>query len=255
MSSIPVLMYHHVLPNEGFIASSVENFEKQMKFFSDNGWKTLSANEFYLYKIGELKLAKKSVLITFDDGWRDNYVYAYPILKKYNLKATLFVVTEWIEQASNTQEYPYAEINHKMCKKRITTHPRAVMCTWKELIEMQDVFDIHSHTHTHRDTYFGELAWVEEFKKSKHMLHDKMNITSKHLCWPRGNYTNVLIQSAQKFNFDMLYTTKRGINRADGRITEIKRIAAKKDEKWLKKNLFIFSNTFLGKLYSWIKPE
>jgi peptidoglycan/xylan/chitin deacetylase (PgdA/CDA1 family) len=254
MSSIPVLMYHHVLSREGFIASSIENFEKQMKFLSDNGWKTLTSNEFYLYKMGKLTLPNKSVLITFDDGWRDNYIYAYPILKKYALKATLFVVTEWIEQASNAKEYSYEEKNHKMCKKIVPTHPRAVICTWEELVKMKDVFDIQSHTHTHRDTYFGELPWIEEFETSKHILQDKMNIMSKHLCWPRGKYDHTLIKRAISSNFEVLYTTKRGINRADGNLTEIRRIAVKKDDKWLKKNLFIFSNTFLGKLYSWIKP-
>jgi len=86
-NSVTVLMYHHILPKDGFIASSVDNFDKQMKFLSDNNYKTLSSEEFFLFKKGELKLPKKSVFITFDDGWRDNFIYAYPILKKYNLKA------------------------------------------------------------------------------------------------------------------------------------------------------------------------
>ncbi len=255
MATVPVLMYHHVLSSDSFIASSVENFEKQMQYLVQNGWKTLTSDEFLKYKTKQIKLPKKSVLITFDDGWRDNYIYAYPILKKYNLKATLFVVTQWIEEASISKDCEYIEKNHKECKRIAPVNPREVLCNWNELKEMQDVFDIHSHTHTHRDKYFGDFSWEEEFKKSKKLLQDRMGIISSHLCWPRGKYNNHLIQKAKENRFDILYSTKRGINLADNSLVEIKRLAVKKDEKWLKKNLFIFSNTFLGKLYSLLKPE
>ena len=115
--SVPVLMYHHVLSQDSFIASSIKNFDEQMKYLYENGWKTLSIDEFYQYKLGKLKLPKKSVFITFDDGWRDNFIYAYPILKKYNLRATLFVVTQWIEKASISDECEYIEKKHNECKK------------------------------------------------------------------------------------------------------------------------------------------
>jgi peptidoglycan/xylan/chitin deacetylase (PgdA/CDA1 family) len=251
--SIPVIMYHHVLPKRGFIASSLDEFEEQMNFLAKNNWKTLTSDEFYLFKKGELSLPKKSVLITFDDGWRDNFIYAYPILKKYNLRATLFIITEWIEKASSDIDYEFFPLGHNACKKAVAKEPRKVLCTWEELKNMQDVFDIHIHTHTHRDEYFTAPTWKEEFINSRELFKQKMGKDDHHLCWPRGYYTSELIQEALKENFDIFYTTKRGINKPDNKLLEIKRMHAKKGKQWLRKNLFLFSNNFLGSIYSKIK--
>ena len=94
--SISVLMYHHVLENDGTIAISQKNFEAQMKMLAKGGYTTITPDELLAYKQGKITLPKKSVLITFDDGWRNNYIYAYPILKKYGLKATIFLITSWM---------------------------------------------------------------------------------------------------------------------------------------------------------------
>lgn len=75
-------MYHHILPKSSFISSSVSEFEAQMAYLARCGYKALSLEEFFLYKKAKLKVPKKSVLITFDDGWRDNFYFAYPILKR-----------------------------------------------------------------------------------------------------------------------------------------------------------------------------
>jgi len=253
--SVPVLMYHHILSHDSFIASSINNFEDQMKFLSDNGWKTLTSDEFYQFKQGKLKVPKKSVLITFDDGWRDNFVYAYPILKKYKLKATLFIVTQWIEEASKAQECEYIEKKHSECKKLVPTHPRSIICNWSELKQMMDVFDIHSHTHTHRDKYFSDISWQEEFQKSKKLIQENLGFEDSFLCWPRGIYDSTLIKEVTNERFDILFTTKRGINIPDNNLLEIKRIAVKKDANWLKKNLAIFSNNVLGYVYAKVKPQ
>ena len=254
MQSVPVLMYHHVLPKEGFIASSVKNFEKQMRFLAENGWTTLSAEDFYHFKRGEQKVPPKSLLITFDDGWRDNYIFAYPILKKYGLKATLFVVTEWIEKASQTSA-PFETLSHSECKKRVRHSPASVVLSWDEIEAMDDVFDCHSHTHTHRDDYFGSCSWEEEFVCSKELLHSRLGIESRQLCWPRGNYTIQLAEMALKCGYDLLYTTERGVNLFGSKNAEIYRLAVKKDDRWLKKNLMIFTSPFLGKLYAIAKQK
>ena len=49
-NSVTILMYHHILPKDGFIASSIDNFDKQMKFLNENNYKTLSSKEFFLFK-------------------------------------------------------------------------------------------------------------------------------------------------------------------------------------------------------------
>jgi peptidoglycan/xylan/chitin deacetylase (PgdA/CDA1 family) len=157
VNSLPVLMYHHILPKGGFIASSIDEFEKQMKFLAENGYKSLTSEEFLEFKKG--KNFKKAVFITFDDGWRDNYYYAYPILKKYNLKATIFLVTEWIEKASEKKE-EFKPLRHNEAKKEVRINPSSIILNWDEIEKMKDIFDFHSHTHSHRDFYFGkEYSW------------------------------------------------------------------------------------------------
>jgi len=251
--SIPILMYHHILPKSSFITSSVAEFEKQMKFLSEKGYKTLTSKEFLEYKKGNLKI-KKGVFITFDDGWRDNFIYAYPILKKYNLKATCFLVTEWIEKASEKNSN-FKPLSHNECKKEVQINPSSVILNWDEVEKMRDVFDFHSHTHSHRDFYFDkEYSWEEEFKLSKETLNKRLGINSEHLCWPRGRYDENLIKLAKNY-YEILYSTKRGVNLPNNNLDEIKRIAVKKDEKWLKKQLFIFSTRILGQIYAKVKPE
>ncbi|WP_024787433.1 polysaccharide deacetylase family protein [Lebetimonas sp. JH369] len=253
MNSVPVLMYHHILEKDSFIASSIENFEKQMKFLAENNYKTLTSKEFLEFKQGKKKF-KKAIFITFDDGWRDNYYFAYPVLKKYNLKATIFLVTEWIEKASEKKS-EFKPLKHNEAKKEVQINPSSVILNWNEIEKMSDVLDFHSHTHSHRDFYFGkEYSWEEEFEKSKEILKNRLGVDSKHLCWPRGKYDNNLIMLVKK-NFKIFYTTKRGINLADNNLDEIKRIAIKKDDRWLKKQIKIFSNPIFGYLYSKVKPE
>ena len=62
-----------------------EQFTKQMEYLHEEGYTTLTLPEFQAYMEEEIDVPKKSVLITFDDGFKDNYINAYPILKKYDL--------------------------------------------------------------------------------------------------------------------------------------------------------------------------
>jgi len=102
-SNFVILMYHQVLEENDVEKDYVQPglyvsrqvFEKQMAFLSEK------YNLLSLERVTEI-LEKnqspplKSIVITFDDGWRDNYLYAYPILKKYNVPATIFLATDYV---------------------------------------------------------------------------------------------------------------------------------------------------------------
>ena len=137
---IPVLMYHNIAPvprtgsvNYRGLFVSPSMFEKQMKYLKENGYKTLTPQEFYdILKSGK-NPHKKSVLITFDDGSRGQYRYAYPVLKKYKMTATFYIIAD-----------------RSPIKK-------------SELKEMvKDGMIVDSHTSTHRD--LKKLQGTKNFK-------------------------------------------------------------------------------------------
>jgi len=246
---IPVLMYHHVLPVDGFLAISIENFKAQMEFLKKKNYYTLSSEEFLAFKKGLFIPPRKSVFITFDDGWRDIYVYAYPILKRLGLKATAFLITSWVERASQKKTL-FEPLSHKECKKVVKTAPEKVILNWKEIEIMKDCFDFHSHTHSH---FEESLTFEEEFLLSKEILKNRLGIDSKHLCWPRGFFSTELILLAKKYGYKIFYTTKRGTNLPDGNLDLIKRIAVKPSTFWLKKTLFIYSHRLISSVYESFK--
>jgi len=245
MISVPVLMYHHILPENGFLSISVRDFERQAKLLAEKGYRTLNAEEFFAFKKGEYSPPKKSVLLTFDDGWRDVYFYAYPIMKKYRLRGIVFLVTSWVERASikKAEFFPHS---HKECKNLVKKEPERVVLNWKEVEKMQDVFDFHSHTHTH---FEDDICLKEEFELSRELLKEKLGIESKHLCWPRGFYDERLLSLAKTCGYEIFYTTERGTNLADGRLERVKRIAVKPSLFWFKKTLFIYSHKTVASFY------
>ncbi len=105
---ISVLCYHNIasqdekqnFPDEKDWTITTDNFKEQLDYLKNNNYKTLTMDEFYRWKIGELDLPYKSVLITFDDGFLSNYEYAFKLLKDYNMNATVFVVGSFIDNSS-----------------------------------------------------------------------------------------------------------------------------------------------------------
>lgn len=105
---IPVLMYHNIGPvptsgsyNYKGLYVSPSMFDAQMKFLKDNGYKTLTPQQFLdILKTGK-NPKQKSVLITFDDGTKGQYTYAYPVLKKYKQTATFYIVSDKLQISAN----------------------------------------------------------------------------------------------------------------------------------------------------------
>lgn len=183
-NKIFILIYHRISDYQGGLKSlyvSPTNFEKQMKFLYSRGYRTITLSEL---KVALLKnnreFLKKKFCITFDDGYED-ILNAYPILKKYNYTATVYVHVNAVK--SGYYVYP----------KMVTTK----MINLKQLSEILDVFEIGSHTLSHPDlSKLSEREIFKELLDSKIFLEEKLNVKIKHFCYPFGkvfdNYSVVL---------------------------------------------------------------
>ena len=197
------MVYHHIVPEKNgrwennSAAISLHDFKEQMLYLKDNGYNTVTLQQMNDYIAGKGVLPDKPVLITFDDGYESNYVYALPILKDQGMHAVIFVIGSLVRElpAANTNEATEKKVsffskvkteNKKEEKKGITAEEEKVFelqnynpaalyfLTWDEIREMSDngVFEFASHT------------W---------MLHDM----------PDSNIRPYSVAAPEKINMDM----------------------------------------------------
>ena len=92
---MPILMYHSVCESGGkqskFVVSS-DAVEEDLKYITENGYTPISSADLIAYVNGDAELPQKPVMLTFDDGYYNNYCYVYPLLKKYNAKAVISII-------------------------------------------------------------------------------------------------------------------------------------------------------------------
>ncbi|GAQ94585.1 polysaccharide deacetylase [Thermodesulfovibrio aggregans] len=253
-NSIPVVMYHHVMPGKTELNITPELFEEQLLALNRSGWKPLDAKEFlYLMEHPE-ESRKKCVLLTFDDGFVDNYLYAYPLLKKYKMKALMFVATDFIADLDIKRDSFKALTHKEMWRLAFSERKHEVMCTWNELRQMQyeGIFDIQSHGHTHKIPDFiknaNYVAVEDDLRMGKELLIKNLGKEPLHLAWPKGVYDTKAVEIAKKLGFKALYTTQRGANVYD--LNKVKRLPIKcKGASWLIPKLRIYSSSFFSKIY------
>ncbi|MHC1723158.1 MAG: polysaccharide deacetylase family protein [Aminipila sp.] len=130
---IPILMYHHFVkdPQSRELAGAAiteAKFEEDMTYLAENGYTALLPQDLKAIKEGKMKIPEKPIMITFDDGYESAYTIAYPILKKTDMKATVFVIVGSVE---NPKKNEIKKLN------------------WKQMKEMYEsgIFDIQSHSY------------------------------------------------------------------------------------------------------------
>lgn len=218
--AIPVLMHHHVSPVEGMITVSPANFESQLKWMKARGYYSLTCDEFVGHLEGK-PVPPRSVLITFDDGYLDNWVYAYPLMKRYGFRGVIFLVTSWIGDGPVRPHLGQDALpetpSHHDCENHIEQGKADdVMLRWSEIEAMRadGVFEFHSHTHTHTRWDLGpekenkNSHMVEELALSQAVLSERLGSVSPHFCWPQGYFDPDYVRIAQEAGFRYLYTTK-----------------------------------------------
>lgn len=145
---VPIFLYHQV---NRYSNISPEIFEEHLKILKNKGMKTLTISEFY-----ENKVLKNTCLLTFDDGYYDNYKVVFPLLKKYNMKATIFLNTLYIKdkRECEVESLPNYQVNYTAMEQFIQCGDAKndQYMSWEEIKEMKNSglvdFQAHSHKHT-----------------------------------------------------------------------------------------------------------
>lgn len=218
-NGIPILMYHHLLPdgeNKKFrdisAVTSVENFEEQMKWLYDSGYQSISLQELEQFLNKEINLPGKAVVITFDDGLKSNYLFGYPILKKYNFTATEFLITSRIH-LDTTPEFK----------------PNAIQTLSMEEVEaMKDVFDLQSHTHdlhTTSETGRSDVVLKDAEEVKQDFLANQYITNARYMAYPFGQYSRETIDILKELNMTMAFTIKHGKVKIGDHPYKLKRLA------------------------------
>ncbi len=262
--SVPVLTYHHVNKDGHFINVKPQIFENHIRYLNEHGFTALQTGDLLKIFNGHHMPPKRPVMITFDDGWLDNWVYAFPILKKYGFKAVVFVITSLIAEKGRRQRtdesIPSFLPSHKECQKMIEAGLASeVMLSWEELREMENsgLIDVQSHTHAHirwdklyNDHKMKLDALNQDLKLSKETIEKRLDKKCNALCWPWGMYNKDYIDSASSSGYELLFTTEKGTNVPVTEQWRVRRLAIGNiSTLTLRKKLFIHSRDWLSKAY------
>lgn len=174
------------------------------------------------YLRGEKELDEKCVAITFDDGDRSVYRYAYPLLKEYGMCGTLFLITSKVGTEWNDLD----------------------ISDWDQLKEMEDsgVIEIHSHTHylhykavrgdsphplfelSRSDAEREEIKNIaDDLRRSRVALRYHLGKESRYLAWPYGFSSPLGDSLATSSGFELVFTLKRGTNHPGDSVLRVKR--------------------------------
>ena len=254
-SPVPVLMYHHVNPHKGDMFTVTPSiFEEQMAYLAKDGYKTLSLDELFAFMKGDLGLRQKAVVITFDDGWLDNFIYAFPVLEHYKLRAAIFIITDWVDNSSDKfNGVPVCIPTHEESKRLVRKgEEQNVVLTWEHIGKMADsgLIDFYSHTRSHQDcNHLSEPQMLEEFGESKKVLEERLCRPCHYLCWPHGMYSDAAISVARKTGYKALFTIERGAVLPGSDPLTINRINVEDNISEFRKKIQQFTHPIISLLY------
>ena len=232
--AVPVVYFHSVGPKNplwirNFLTLELEYFEEQLKIFSKY-FKVISLNDYWEILNGRRQHIKNSIVITFDDGYLDNWLWAFPLLKKYSLPATIFVSPEFVDVDTGVRPV-IKDINS--AKTNSGELETGGYMSWEEMkiMENSGLIDIQSHTLTHTKYFVSDLLkgfhhpgddclypignifpgrkpfsiCNDEFEKlipyGYPFFEEESAITAKRV-WINDDFNNEIIEALRKYDFN-----------------------------------------------------
>lgn len=196
----PVLMYHNIDRNSDILSVSPENFERQMKFLKNAKYNVIALEELVRILVYNKKIPPRTVIITFDDGRDNNFTNAYPVLKRYNIPATMFVIPGHCGEAGYLN---------------------------KQQIKVMAESGIEIASHTLNDVWLpglSEAKLTEELAGSKKAIKEITGKEARFISYPLGGFDERVRLAVMRAGFKAACATNPGRYRADNDIYALKRI-------------------------------
>ncbi|MBI4972832.1 MAG: polysaccharide deacetylase family protein [Candidatus Omnitrophica bacterium] len=215
---VPIVMYHLVNPEENpFIQRMIvspETFQRQMHFLKEKHYNVVTLESLVSLIKEQKNISPRTIAITFDDGYKDNYTHAFPILKKYNFPATIFIIVNEVARADRL--------------------------SWDEIRQMQSSGLISFGSHTLGPEPLTDIKSLEEVKKqifdSKKILEEKLGTPITMFSYPAGRFNRQIRQLVIDAGYALAVTTSPGKEYPDNDVFALKRIRISENAG----NLFIF---------------
>jgi peptidoglycan/xylan/chitin deacetylase (PgdA/CDA1 family) len=158
---LPVLNYHNISTGNNYDWHNVTTgqLRKHFEYLNKNGYTTIFISELLEHVEQKKPLPAKPVMITLDDGYRDNFTNLYPLLKAYNIRANIFLVAGFIQSPDN---------------KHLSPNPKGEFMHVDEVLEMsKDMVQFGSHTYSHQSYTALSLPEIEiDLRKAKERLQE-----------------------------------------------------------------------------------
>ena len=189
---IPILLYHDFVttvpdsdPDNFNYINTPQSFEENIKTLLENGYTVMSFGELNDANNGKIAFPEKPILITMDDGYLSNYEYVFPILKRYNIKASIFIVTDEIGKEIDEKKY----------------------LNWEECKEMQDSGLVEIFSHSTRHVFYDRFSARtvrDDVIKSYEIIEEKLGEKRlKVFAYPYGAYTKESVWTLKINGIDM----------------------------------------------------
>ncbi len=191
---VPILCYHNLdRQAKGRLVLAASSFEEQMRYLKREGYHVVSLKEFVEFMSFKRQLPRKSIVLTFDDGYRAFKEFAYPVLKELGYTATLFVYTDYVGAGRSA-------------------------FSWEELKELSaEGFDVQAHSKTHGDLRKAPNETDAQFTRRMQAeleqplatFQQRLGTRPTYLAYPYGRQDDDVVKKAKEYGYIAAFTVRR----------------------------------------------